>query len=108
MPSDAILPQRASSSGSLGRRADVFPARLTVFVGALNPEERLDVDHIPWPHVANCTAHSGGEVQVSFVRRPVGAGNIIEWQTDHACRFLGSVGLEKNVLLWLSNEAEHC
>lgn len=38
-------------SGDLPRRP-ASPQLVAVLVGTLHPEERLNVDHVPWPEIA--------------------------------------------------------
>ena len=80
---------------------------LLVFVGALNPEEGLDVDHVARLEIVEVVSDELGKLEEIGVSVPVGPGMIPEVESVFARRGPRHHRLEKEMRLRLGEEAEH-
>src|SRR5687768_11507058 len=93
----------ASAKTRLARPAILF----LIFIGALDPHERLQIYHVAWPQVAVVAADPVGECEQAGVRVPVGPRDVLELEAVFLRGHPRDVRLEKDVPLRLSDESEH-
>src|SRR5689334_18146098 len=85
----------------------IYVKPLVVLVGALHPDEGLQVDHVARTQVAHVATHGGGELEQARVRFPVRPRAIAQGEAVRVRRGTGDIRLEEDVRVRLRDEAEH-
>lgn len=77
-----------------------------VFIRSLDPEERLEVDHVSRAQIAKISTNPGGKPKQARVGFPPGARAVVEGVAVFLGRKACDVRLEKDVPIRLRDEAE--
>src|SRR5689334_15675481 len=92
--------KQSGSASFWQRRASI------VFIGALDPDEGLEVDHVAGVEVAKIAADGSGEGEQAFIGREIWARFVVEGEAVRVSGTSGHVGFQEDVLAGLGDEGE--